>query len=638
LQVTRTGQTTPAFQLGTDYALTVDSEKGSATLRTLNLNGTQNGRVLLKSELSAPMTFAWGSAAGSVGDAALTLTLTDLNLADWKPFLGDSISAGTINAKLALLSQESGKKLGVELTSAIENLSTAPGANVYATKVNLSTTIKQQGNAMTVSGKLTVPELTSRNGTNELRLPVTSADFEVTKTSEVIEIKQFLAKLVATPRAKNELSLAGRVDMTKPEAITGSLKLTAEALDLTAYYDLFTGTTVSSPTKPAKPAPAVDDSKEPDAMTLPFHDFTFEANLARIYLREIDIANLQANAQLDGGHAVVKPLQCSLNGAPVKGSLDLNLGVPGFQYEFTFDASQVPMAPLVNSYQPERKGQIAGTATATAQLKGTGVTGENLQKNLTGQFDLVATNLNLSLGNVRTPVIKSVINIVAGIPNAIRNPTAAVGNLLGNLLGAKNESGGVMDDFMKSPVNAIVAHGTAGDGKIELKQAFVESTAFRGEATGAIDIAKVLTNSVMSFPVTVSLGKAVSDKLGLTPSDTPTNAVYVPLPEFVKMKGTLGLPKPDVNYLVIAKLALKSGGGILGNTGGAATEKVGGALGAVENLLGGQKQNTATDTNSVATTNAPAASPANELIRGLGGLLGGQKKQAATNQTPPAKP
>lgn len=417
------------------------------------------------------------------------------------------------------------------------------------------------------------------------------------------------------------------------------LKLTSDALDVTPYYELFMGSPSSSATKSTpKPATAPDTEKEPEATILPFRNFKFDANLGRVLLREIAISNLLATAQLDGGKVSVTPLECSLNGAPVKGSLDLNLGVPGFQYEFTFDASQIPMAPLVNSYQPERKGQIAGTATATARLKGAGVTGENLQKNLTGQFDLVATNLNLALGNVHTPVIKSVINIVAGIPNAIRNPTAAVGNLLGNLFGAKSDGGGVMDEFMKSPVNAIVAHGTAGDGKIELKQAFVESTTFRGEATGAIDIAKVLTNSVLRFPVTVSLGKAVSDKLGLTPSDTPTNAVYVPLPGFVKMKGTLGLPKPDVNYLVIAKLALKSGGGILGNTGGAATEKVGGALGAVESLLGGKQSAPSSDTNAIPTTNAPAATPANDLIRGLGGLLGGQKKPASTNQTPAPKP
>ena len=634
MQVTRAGQTTPTLELATDYALTVDTGKSSATLRTLNLDGQQNGRALLKSELSAPMTFAWGNAASAVGDAALTLTLADLNLGDWKPFLGDSVAGGTINAKLALLSQEAGKKLGVELTSAIANLTTAPGAKILSAKMNLSTTIKQQGDALTVSGKLTIPELTSRNGTNELRLPVTSADFDLTKTGEVIEIRQCLAKLVATARAKNELSLAGRVDMTKPEAITGSLKLTADALDLTAYYDLFTGTTVSSPTKPAKPAPAADASKEPDAMTLPFRNFTFEATLARIYLREIDIANLQANAMLDGGNVSVKPLQFSLNGTPVKASLDLNLGVTGFQYEFTFDAPKVPLAPLVNSYQPERKGQVGGTATASAQLKGAGVTGGSLQKNLTGQFDLVATNLNLSLGNVRTPVIKSIINVIVAIPGAIRNPGAAVGNLLGSLLGAKPSGNGWVDELMKSPVNAIVAHGTAGNGKIELKESFVESAAFRGGATGAIDIATVLTNSVMHFPVTVALSKGLSDPIGLTPANTPTNAVYVLLPDFVKMRGTLGLPKPDVNYLVLAQLALQSGSGILGNTGGAATDQVGGALGAIGGLLGG-KQSTTNSTN-LAPTNA---APADDLIRGLGGLLGGKKKTVPTNSPgAPTKP
>ena len=500
------------------------------------------------------------------------------------------------------------------------------------------TTALKPGQTMQFAGTVALDEIVSREGTNELRLPPAQLKFDVAQTAAVTELKQLLIKLAPTSLAQNELLLAGRVDMSQPGAITGALKLTSAAFDATPYYDLFMGGTSSASTPAPKPAASPDTAKEPEAMTLPFRDFKLDVTLGRVLLREIAITNLLAAAQLDGGKVNVTPFSCSLNGAPVKGSLDLNLGVPGFEYAFTFDADHVPLAPLVNSYQPERKGQIAGTATATARLKGAGVTGENLKKNLTGQFDLVATNLNLSLGDVRTPVIKSIINVVAGIPNAIRNPTAAVGNLLGGLLGARNETGGVMDDFMNSPVNAIVAHGTAGSGKIELKEAFVESIAFRGEASGAIDIADVLTNSVVHFPVSVALGKAVSDKLGLSPANTPTNAVYVPLPDFVKMKGTLGLPKPDVNYLVIAKLALKSGGGILGNTGGAATEKVGSALGAVEGLFGGKSAPTNSNTNAVPTTNAPAPSPAGDLIRGLGGLLGGQKKPAATNQTPAVKP
>lgn len=632
-QVTRANQTTPKVEFSADYAVAVDTTKSVTVLQSLNLNAQQSGRPLLKADLLKPMTIAPGSATNAAAGSVLNLNLQDLNLAEWKALAGTNDLAGTIGLSGTLRSD--GVLISTEMTGTFKDIALDPMES-YSCILRLRAGFKLKPGGFGTGGQLTVGNLVRRMGTNTPQVfPGTVVDFTLTSSNDVFELERLLLAPAPTSRAHNELLVTGRVDMSKPDAITGNLKLNAGSVDVTPYYDLFTEASAPRPAAAGSSTPA-DAGKEPEAMTLPFRGFTVDATIGRLYLREIEITNLLAGTKLDGGKVSVKPLECVLNGAPVKGSLDLNLGVPGFQYEFTFDASQVPMAPLVNSYQPERKGQIAGTATATAQLKGAGVTGANLQKNLTGQFDLVATNLNLSMGNVRTPVIKAIINIVAGIPNAIRNPTAAVGNLLGGLLGAKNESGGVMDDLMKSPVNAIVAHGTAGDGKIELKQAFVESPAFRGEATGAIDIATVLSNSVMHFPVSVSLGKAVSDNLGLSPANTPTNAVYVPLPDFVKMKGTLGLPKPDVNYLVIAKLALKSGGGILGNTGGAATEKVGGALGAVESLLGGQKQSTTTDTNSIPTTNTPTANPAGELIRGLGGLLGGQKKPAPTN--PPAPP
>ena len=132
----------------------------------------------------------------------------------------------------------------------------------------------------------------------------------------------------------------------------------------------------------------------------------------------------------------------------------------------------------------------------------------------------------------------------------------------------------------------------------------------------------------MHFPVKISLSKSLSDKVGLTPANTPTNAVYVALPDFVKMGGTLGQPKPDVDKLVLAQLALKSGAGIGQNIGGAAGEAVGGVVGAVGNLLGGGNT---TQTNAPASTNAPAPSPTSDLIKGIGGLFGGGKKPAETN-------
>src|SRR5208337_4878639 len=87
-QLTRMNQTTPRLDLRNDYDLTVDRGQSLATLRGLTLTGTQNGNKLLKAELTSPMQIAWGNVGNAVGDSALTLTVANLNLADWKPFVG----------------------------------------------------------------------------------------------------------------------------------------------------------------------------------------------------------------------------------------------------------------------------------------------------------------------------------------------------------------------------------------------------------------------------------------------------------------------------------------------------------------------------------------------------------------------
>jgi uncharacterized protein involved in outer membrane biogenesis len=702
LQVTQAGRATPRLDLAASYAITVDTAKSTAQVRTLNLAGRQNDRPVLVSELNAPMTLSWGTGGASGGDATMTLTVNDLDLGAWRGFTEDAVAGGSLAATVKLLSQNSGKKLGFDAQARLADLSAGPATNrltqlgvslaangsvrdlaqVTVERFTLNATYRGQQlaaasgkadydldkgslaatadaqawlvpllglspgtltnltagtmqvavkaehkpGAASVTGKLTLADLAGRSGREEIRLPATTFDFDVAQNGNQVEVRQGLLKLAATDRAKNELTLTGRADLTKADAISGQFKLAAEALDLTRYYDLFMG---GPGTETAPPPASTEPEREPDALTLPLRNFVCQLQIDRLFLREVDVRDWRATLQLDGGRVVLSPFSLQLNGAPVTAKADLDLGVPGFKYAVEFNAPAVPLAPLVNSFQPERKGQLGGTANASAKLTGAGVTGANLQKNLAGQFDFATTNLSLSLGDARMPVLKSLINVVVGIPDAIRNPTAAVGNLMGRLLGAPRSSGGIVDEFFRSPINGIVARGTAGGGQIELREAFVESLAFRADAAGSIAIADVLTNSVMNFPVSVALGRSVSDKLGLTPSNHPTNAPFVPLPDFVKMKGTLGMPKPDVNYLVVAQLALRTGGGVIGNTGSALGSHVSGVAGAIGGLLGGQPAtNAPATTNAAPATNAPAA----DLIRGLGGLLGGRR--TATN--PPA--
>src|SRR6266480_6797376 len=74
---------------------------------------------------------------------------------------------------------------------------------------------------------------------------------------------------------------------------------------------------------PAKPA------TEPAPVELPFRNFDVALDLRRLYLREITIDNWLVHAKLDGGKVNLAPFDLGLNGAPIKASATLNLGVSG---------------------------------------------------------------------------------------------------------------------------------------------------------------------------------------------------------------------------------------------------------------------------------------------------------------------
>jgi uncharacterized protein involved in outer membrane biogenesis len=441
---------------------------------------------------------------------------------------------------------------------------------------------------------------------------------------QVVDIRQCQLALTPTPRATNSVSLTGHIDMTQSNAIQGSIKLAADSLDLTSYYDLFGGQKKPAPTVTGQAAPETTSvtgapAQQAAAQTnqLPLRNFTAATSIGRLYLHEVDISDFQTSSKIDGGHVVLNPCKLSLNGAPISATVDLNMEIPGYKYDVAFNAQAVPLAPLVNSFQPERKGQVGGTFTAQAKLAGTGTTGESLQKSLTGQFDMASTNLNLSVVNIQNRSLKLIVNVVATIPEMVRNPESAVGSLLGNLSG--QAKGSLTDELSKSPINSIVARGSAGSGKVTIEKATVESAAFRADATGAIVLAPVLTNSTLNIPVSVSLSQPIARRLNLVSSDTSTNAPYAKLPDFFSEVGTVGNPKPEVKTMALLKLAAQGIGGALpiGGTAGNILQGLG---------LGGNK--------NTSGTNAPATNKGGNLLQGLGGLLGGGNPPANTNSTP----
>jgi hypothetical protein len=758
-QVTRAGRTTPTLDFSAAYAVTVDNAAQTAQLRDLTLTGTQDGRPLLAAQLSQPMNLAWGNSANGVGNSVLDLVVTNLNLTDWRPFLGDTASAGDANLKMKLSSQQGGKQLEFDLNSQItgltadigsnqtfrgtvdlqaqgqasdfkqfnlsnyrlqisrqnQSLLTASGSGTYSLpdagadfqvtlqtslaglcdafpqagasfssgNVELKGRVTQKNNAQTVAGQLTLSDLTGQIGKNSFHNFGSAMDADVNRTPDQIQIKklngtltqdgnaggkfnltgtydvahktmqmaadlsnfnqnglrpflepmladkklisiavngnasvqydpasssalkadlqvtnlvvndptgqipatplaaklqvdvalqkqsadirQFQIGLTPTDRAKNNIQLQGQIDFAQPKAIHGNLKLSSDSLDLTRYYDLFAGGTnaggqsASSAATQPKPVAAAEQQRAP--VTLPLQNFTATADIGQLYLREVAITNLQTTIQLDTNRVTIKPLQLALNGAPVNAAVDLDLSVPDYKYNFVLNASQVPFAPLANSFAPDRQGQLGGTLTAHAQISGAGFTGADLQKNLAGQFDIGATNLNLSVINVHSSILKSLINVVATIPELLSNPETGIVSLLGQVTG---KGSGLMNQLQQSPIEIIAARGQAANGRIELQQATVQSTAFEADAPGGITLSTALTNSAINFPITISVSQSIAKQLNLAAATSAANATYVPLPQFLTMTGTLGDPKTQIKKSALTGLVIKSlGSGLL---------------------------------------------------------------------------
>ncbi len=757
-QVTRAGQTTPALDFSADYAVTVDNAAHTVLLHNLTLSGTHNGDQLLAASLSQPMNLAWGSGAGGVGDSALDLDVTNMNLADWRPFLGNSVSAGDVNLQLKLTSQRGGNQLGFDLNSEVKDLAArissnqvfqatvnlhAQGGSVDFNQCNLTTyrlqiirqnqplltasgmgtynpadasadaqialevslagmsdafpqpdnkissgTLKLNGrvtqkqNTQTVTGQLVLADLTGQLGKNSFSNFGSTMDMDVSRTPDRIQIQklngaltqngsargdfvltgavepsnqkvqltatlsgfnqdglrpflepmlggkqlasiavngnasvqyapnssstvkadlqvtnlvvhdpkgqfpetplaaqlqvdtslqkqsadihQFQIGLTPTDHARNRIQLQGHVDFSQAQAIQGNLNLSSDGLDLTRYYDLFAGGAKASgkavPTASPASTASAPANQEPAPVNLPLHNFTVAANIGRLYLHEVAITNFQTTVKMDGGHVLVKPFQLVLNGAPVSATADLDLSVPGYKYNLNVNADQVPLGPLVNTFAPDRQGQLGGTLTAHTQIAGAGVTGMDLKQNLAGQFEVDATNLNLSVINVRSQILKTLINVVATVPQLLSNPETAIVSLLTRATGLSN--GGLMNQLQQSPIETITVQGGAGDGRINLQLAVVQSAAFEADATGTIALAPELTNSTINIPITIQLSRSIAGQLNLAAANTSAGA-YVPMPQFFTMTGTLGNPDKKINKLALVGLTVQSVGNSL---------------------------------------------------------------------------
>ena len=222
----------------------------------------------------------------------------------------------------------------------------------------------------------------------------------------------------------------------------------------------------------------------------------------------------------------------------------------------------------------------------------------DLKKNLSGQLGFSLTNVNIQVVSDKWKPILTVIGLALRI-----------------------------SDIAQSPLNAIYSQVALGNGRIDLKSTVVESEAFRANVTGVINMDDVLTNSILTgLSPKMELRRSLAKKSNLLPDNTPEDVKYVALPDFIKMKGTIGKPDVSLDAATVTMMVLKStplgsaanlGGDILKGGAGA----VGNVVSGLGGLFGGNKTNTppaATSTNApgktVPATNPPPANPLDGLL------------------------
>jgi hypothetical protein len=484
---------------------------------------------------------------------------------------------------------------------------------------------------LTTSGKAKLGNFRVKDP--EGRLPSTpltlGVDFDLTQLASLTDLRTIRLNLGETPLAKNLLSVSGKVDLGTNNPSPSTVNIASDGLDLGPLYHIFAGATSGTNPPPSKPARPTDSASEPPPIKLPVQKLDLNLDISRVLLDSVAISNWTARAKVDGGKVSLDPVSLSINGAPVTLRAVTDVSVPGYKYEVSASGDQIPLAPFVDTFSPKAKGNMGGTLVAKLDLKGAGTSGASLQKNLSGQFQFAATNLNLRLDKVQNRFLKGIINVVVGLPDAIRNPAGALGKVaqLAGLAPA-SKSDGWVDELQGSPLQYLIVRGTAGGGRIDIADARAGSSVLRVGAPGSISIAPILTNSPLNFPIEIALKDSLAKKIGLS----QTGADFVSLPAgTLTVKGTLGVPKPEPDYLKIAMLLGKSTLGVAGNSAAAvgdlvgkitgagsstnsAVETLGGAVKSLGNLLGG---GSSTNANSKTNTAKPSISPL-DLLNGLG--------------------
>jgi hypothetical protein len=476
--------------------------------------------------------------------------------------------------------------------------------------INSKTTAKLDGPTdMAVKTELHVANLVVNDPSGQVPKTPLAVDLnaDVAMAKQVIDLRGIQLALTKTERAPNSLNVAGRIDMSKSNAWKGNLKITSEGMDVTPYYDLFAKKQTNGAPSRSQPSTSQTPKEtkpetEPPPMTLPFTEFVNELNIAKFFLREIAISNLVSKTTIENGRVNVNPFTLTLNGASVSMTALMNLAVTGYEYDVNAKLDRVPVEPLANSFMPEQRGIYKGNILSSVAIKGSGVTGPSLQKNLNGAVSFILTNAEVKVADARfeNRYAGWLVKWLPTVAKYLQVP-----------------------ELMDTPITLVDSQVQITNGTAYLRRTFLESPAFQANVPGTVTLNAIMTNSTLNkLPVQLSLRRSIAEMARLEPKgggQTP----YVDLPSFVSIEGTVGKPKYNLNEKAVFQLIAKAASGFLKGDAG--------------NLLKGLGNFGASSSTNTSGTNATSTNAVGNAIKGLGNLLLKQPNTNAPATNEPAK-
>ncbi|MCX8157586.1 MAG: AsmA family protein [Verrucomicrobiae bacterium] len=417
-----------------------------------------------------------------------------------------------------------------------------------------------------------------------------------------LELRTASLQLAPTARATNRVEIKGQIALANLSAITGRLDIASEGLDWTPYHRLYKALAQTNATPPASPSTV---QVEAPPTTLPLTNFLITARASHFYLEELAASNFTAWVRVDGPRLSLSNWTATLNGAPARGRVDLNLAVPGYQYDLDLQLQRLPLAPLAASFLTPSPDPWQGDLSLALALKGKGSTGPNLRQHLSGHFHLEVTNAALRIKQLLTPPrgatttpSQQFLRVLVGILDPLLN---AVGTAVG------------VPNLIAQPFTTSRLQMEIGQGAIELRDFTLANSTIIVGSRGRIPMADVLTASPLDLPVEISLSVPLAQRLQIV-SAAP-GASHVKLPDFVAVRGTLDNPQTRLNTKAITGTALQRVGKEVGGEAGALLQGVGNLLGggtkAVTNAPPPPTQPKPTPPN----TNAPINNLINDLFR-----------------------